>query len=262
MTMLRLCLLLLAFIPCVQGANLTLEQRLSAELDTPDLSGEAVWLDTGGTRFLAIHNPSDRAPALGGIILLHDASTHADWHEVIHPLRRVLAEQGWDTLSLQMPALEAPPGSTELEPLLAQANDRIQAAVDYFGGRQITDLVLVGHGLGAVMALNYTLTPNAPGVKAMVAIGLEIPTQAEQDPVRQALAQRRFPLYDLYGQRDRDAVVQSATERRKIAQRTQQPGYRQEAMAGADHFFKGLQESLNQRIVAWLKATHTRDDLQ
>ncbi|MET0050847.1 MAG: hypothetical protein ABW095_07160, partial [Candidatus Thiodiazotropha sp.] len=67
MTTLRLCLLLLAFTSSVQGANLSLEQRLSAELDSPDLSGEAVWLEAGGTRFLAIHSPSDRAPALGGV---------------------------------------------------------------------------------------------------------------------------------------------------------------------------------------------------
>ncbi|MET0049928.1 MAG: alpha/beta fold hydrolase, partial [Candidatus Thiodiazotropha sp.] len=230
--------------------------------DSPDLSGEAVWLEAGGTRFLAIHSPSDRALALGGVILLHDAGAHADWHEVIHPLRLALAEQGWNTLSLQMPALEAPPGSAELEPLLAQAKLRIQAAVDYFGGRQVTDLVLAGHGLGAVMALDYTRNPNPDAIKAVVAIGLEIPTQGEQDPVRQALAQRRFPLYDLYGRRDRNAVIQTASERRRITQQTGQPGYRQEAMAGADHFFKGLQESLNQRIIAWLKASQSRSESQ
>ncbi|MEJ2405030.1 MAG: DUF3530 family protein [Candidatus Thiodiazotropha sp.] len=261
-TMLRLCLLLLAFVPWVQGANLSLEQRLSAELNTPDLSGEAVWLDAEGTRFLAIHSPAERTPALGGVILLHDAGSHADWHEVIHPLRLALAHQGWDTLSLQMPAVEAPPGPGELASLLTQANTRIRAAVNYFGGRQITNLVLTGHGLGALMALNYARSPNADAVTGVVAIGLEIPTRAEDDPLRQALAQRRVPLYDLYGSRDRDAVTQSAVERRKIAQQMNRPGYRQEAMAGADHFFTGLQSSLSQRVIAWLKALQSRGESQ
>ncbi|MET0066787.1 MAG: alpha/beta fold hydrolase [Candidatus Thiodiazotropha sp.] len=254
MKILHLCLMLVTLLPCAEAANLSLEQRLSAQLDTPGLAGEAVWLDAEGTRFLGIHSPSDRNPALGGVILLHDAGTHADWHEVIHPLRLALAEQGWNTLSLQLPALDAPPTPLELESLLAQANARIKAAVDYFGKRQVTDLVLLGHGLGAVMGLNFTRTPGAGPFKALVAIGVDIPTGGEQDPVRQALAQRSFPLYDLYGRRDRKPVIDSAVERRRIARQVETGGYRQESMAGADHFFNGLQNGLSQRVIAWLKA--------
>jgi alpha/beta superfamily hydrolase len=54
----------------------------------------------------------------------------------------------------------------------------------------------------------------------------------------------------------------SAQARRSAVKRRQQQAYRQDRIAGADHHFKGLQQSLQRRVGAWLRrvAQEARDN--
>jgi dienelactone hydrolase len=259
-TVSRLCAyhLFFAMLPLVvlplQASNLSLEQRISASLDTPALKGKALWLETGTLRFLSIHTPTQETQVHGGAILLHEATTHADWSDVIRPLRQHLSNQGWDTLSLQLPVTQTtalPPQA--LDTLLQQAVPRIQAAIDYFTEKKQQDLVLVGHGLGGIMALYFATQQTQGNLRAIAAIGIAIPTDAEKDPVRHAIAQLEIPLLDLYGSRDLITVRHSAPERRRIARDHDRKDFYQVEIVGADHFFSGMPNSLTRRIHAWLK---------
>ena len=70
---------------------------------------ETVWLDVSypdisdTQKVLAISKPSLIAEKKGAILLLHDKEQHADWPEVIRPLRKNLPKEGWFTLSLNLP---------------------------------------------------------------------------------------------------------------------------------------------------------------
>lgn len=70
---------------------------------------ETVWLElsypetTETRKVLAISSPSLIADEKGAALLLHDKEQHADWPEVIRPLRKSLPKSGWLTLSVNLP---------------------------------------------------------------------------------------------------------------------------------------------------------------
>lgn len=241
------------------AGNLTEEQRISAQLVGPDLQGEARWLEAGDTRFLAIYLKSNSAERLGGAILLHDAGDHADWPEVISPLRRHLAERGWDSLSIQLPRPIDPLSPVERQAAIEESGARLQAAFDFFAAEGTRDLVLVGHGLGAEMALAYVANNPAEQVRGLVSIGLAAGEGGDEDTVLQTIARLQRPMLDLIGERDRPQVMISSRARQGAAKRAEQPGYRLDRIAGADHYFSGLQQSLLQRVGSWLRRLAKED---
>lgn len=70
---------------------------------------EIVWLDVSypnsdqPQKTLAIAHPSLIAKEQGAILLIHDKEQHADWPQIIRPLRQILPEAGWFTLSVSLP---------------------------------------------------------------------------------------------------------------------------------------------------------------
>ena len=70
---------------------------------------EIVWLEvsypdsTQAQKTLAIAHPSLIAEEQGAILLIHDKEQHADWPQIIRPLRKILPEAGWFTLSVSLP---------------------------------------------------------------------------------------------------------------------------------------------------------------
>ena len=252
----RHCLILIILALSASPAlatNLTQEQHISAQLISPDLQGEARWLNAGDQQFLAIYLKSDGAERRGGAILLHDAGDHADWPEVISPLRRHLAERGWDSLSIQLPRPINPLSPLDRQAAIEQSGSRLQAAFDFFAAEGTGELVLLGHGLGAEMAMAYVATNPAEQLQGLVAIGMAAGEGGDEDPVLQTIARLQRPMLDLLGERDRPRVLASAQARQGTAKRAQQERYRQDRMAGADHYFSGLQQSLQQRVGSWLR---------
>jgi pimeloyl-ACP methyl ester carboxylesterase len=235
------------------AANLSQEQRISHRLNGPDLIGEALWLTAGQVRFFAIFQKSNAERVLGNAILLHEAGNHADWPEVTAPLRHHLADRGWDTLSLQLPRPIDPTSEPDRKEAIKLAGERLQAAIAHLNTAEGTALVLVGHGLGAEMALAYIATNPNERLHALVAIGLAAGEENNEEPVLQAISQLQRPMLDLYGDRDLPPVINTAQARRNAAKRNQQETYRQDRVMGADHHFRGLQQSLLQRIASWLR---------
>lgn len=235
------------------AGNLALERRVSEQLDNPALTSKAEWLDAGPVRFLAILEAAQGERRNGGVILLHDNGENADWQQVIAPLRHHLAAKGWDSLSLQMPLAEGPLEPASMQVLLEESQPRIQAAIDSLSGRGIGNLVLIGHGLGARMALKYLAGKASPSVHALVAIGLSAQVGENDDPVITAIGKLEVPMLDLYGSLDLPAVLDSASARRGAAHRAQREGYRQDRIEGAAHDFGGLQARLQRHVEAWLR---------
>jgi pimeloyl-ACP methyl ester carboxylesterase len=235
------------------AANLTEEQRLSEQLVGSDPQGKGRWLTAGDVRFLSILTKTNAGQRLGAAILLHDAGDNADGPDVIGPLRRHLALHGWDTLSLQLPRPTDPRSVMERKAAVDLAPARLKAAVDFLKDRQASPLILVGHGLGAEMALAYLAGKPDAAVRALVAIGLPAGTGSDDDPVIQALTELRLPMLDLIGAQDDAQALVAARARRGAAKRRGQEGYRQDRVMGADHRFSGLQSSLQRRVASWLK---------
>ena len=250
-------LFLFAFLILPQPASATdadKEARWAEQLQETLVVGEPVWLQAGGHKVFAILTPAEAAPPHGGVVLVHGMGAHPDWNEVIHPLRLGLAERGWTTLSVQMPVLGNEASLADYAPLVKEAGPRLRAAVAFLRGRKLDPVVLVAHSLGTLMAIAcLTENPDLP-IDGLVLIGTpREPATPALDPLP-GIERLRLPVLDLYGSRDFARVRDSAMARRKAARKGGNANYRQFAVEGADHFFRGLDEDLVGRVRAWIEA--------
>ncbi len=230
------------------------EKRWADQIVDALITGEAVWLEAGGHRFLGIWTEAESAPVHGGIVLVHGMGVHPDWPDVIHPLRTALPEHGWATLSIQMPVLPNEAKVEDYAPVWKEAAPRLKAAVAFLRRQNIENIAIVAHSLGASMAASFLAAEPRSGVAAFVAIGMSnVTTTPEMSSVR-ALEKIRIPVLDLYGENDLDAVLASAPARAAAARRAGNDKYGQRRVPGADHFFAGMEETLVRHVRTWLRA--------
>lgn len=237
-------------------------------------SGRVEWLESEQKKFLVIYTEAATRTPLGGVIIVPGLGAHPDWPGVVASLRRDLPDYGWTTLSIQPP--EAPDQldyTTSLDAMIDETQRRIQAGVKYLHDRGITPIALIGHGLGAAMAAAYLATDKAPGISALVGIGMHKPSKAKTERYNpEILQQIMLPVLDIYGSLD-IAEVKAFAKARAIAakkrgaskQVTPPPetstaalkdsgyNYRQVEIVGADHVFTGYEHLLVRRTGGWLK---------
>lgn len=250
------------------------EQKLAAELRAEIRDGEAITLKLAEKEVLALLMPQTRGEAEGAVLLLHDLNSHPDWPGVVRSLRRQLPEAGWHSLSLQL--AHRIPEQSAVE-WLDESRLRIAEALAELERRAIKNIVVVGHGHGALAAIDYLADNLAPAVQGVIVIGLDgSPNDEQRLDAARGLGQVRLPILDIYGERDYRAVTSSAARRYELARRTNDDGaeprpaysdiardysrkkglqmsYRQIKLSAADHHFNKQSANLVKRLRGWLK---------
>ena len=228
------------------------ENRWAQQIIDTLVVGRPEWLKAKGRRFLALYAQATTDHPKGAVILLHGLGANPDWPEVIHPLRVELPDHGWSTLSIQLPVRPNGVPAKDYLTLFAPASARIQAAVGFLKKRGDTPIVLVGHSLGAAMGAWYLAGhPDTP-VRAFAGIGMNASKDHPKLDTPTQLAKIKRPVLDLYGSRDLPGVLRSARARAAAARKAGNGHYRQQQIAGADHFFNGLDDQLVQVVRGWL----------
>ncbi len=264
MVYLRNSLIIFSFFLLLPGqaetaSDLEKEKRWSEQITDSLLVGEPCPLDAGGTPFMGIYTEASEGSTGRAVILLHGMGAHPDWPEVINPLRSDLPDHGWSTLSIQMPVLANDATIKDYAPLFDETGPRIEAAVRFLHERGDHTLVLLGHSLGASMAVTWTADSQTKDLAGLVLIGLSI---IDVDPKMNslpALEKIHIPVLDLYGSRDLEGVLRSAKKRQTAARKAGNEKYRQLQIEGADHFFVSLDEDLTRRVYGWLKSNFGKD---
>ncbi|MBT4123075.1 MAG: DUF3530 family protein, partial [Candidatus Ruthia sp.] len=146
------------------------EARWASFIEDGLMDGDVVLLKANDHEFLAIYTESESDTKQTAVIV-HGLGVHPDWPQVIQPLRVALTERGFNTLSIQMPVLENGVGSDGYAPLLVDADNRINSAVNYLTAQGLEANVLIAHSLGSVMSTHY-LANNANPFKRYVGIGM------------------------------------------------------------------------------------------
>lgn len=235
------------------ASDIAKERRWAEQLKDQLMIGEALKVSAEQGDFFAIYTPGVGKIQRGGVVLLHGLGAHPDWPDVIAPLRETLPESGWDTLSIQLPVRPNEANFEDYLVLFPEANGRISAAVQHLQKQGLTNIVLVGHSLGAAMGANF-LAQKAPGsdaIRAFVGIGMnQAPNTVAHTP--DSLNKITIPVLDLYGAFDLDGVLASAKARARAAKQADNTDYRQTVIPGADHFFRGLDTTLVKRVAGWL----------
>ena len=253
------------------------EQALMKSSDPNEIK----WLRTPDEKFIALYNDDFTGTLRGGVILLHGMGGHPDWPDVISPLRKSLPQHGWSTLSIQLPTFEKGGQLSDYAATINSVNARIKAAVENFRSIGNSNIVLLGHGLGATMGAAFLASAQNSGVSAFIGISMPHYRNGEEwMDLSKSIEKLNLPMLDVFGSNDLDSVINNADKRALAARRgglkasrNKQTGafersatakggfskmggfiaYRKFQITGANHSFSGQEQVLSKRIVGWLK---------
>jgi len=244
--------LLLSLAGVATAADVERERRLVAELEASLFDGDLQQLSAGSVTFAAVELAPDSKPIRGSIILLHGRGVHADWPDNIGPLRTALAQNGWHTLSLQMPVLEKSAKYFDYLTILPEAFPRIKAGIKHLLNADHRPIVLLAHSCGAHMAMAWLESTTERPIDAFIGIGMGATDY--QQPMQRPFpfATLKIPVLDIYGSEDYPAVHRLAPIRLEKIQLGGHLGSTQVVVDGADHDFATNTEVMTQTISTWL----------
>jgi hypothetical protein len=217
------------------------EARWAEQVEESILDGDSVWLSVDEHEFFTIFT-EDESEGNEAAIIVHGTGVHPDWTQVIQPLRVGLTENGFNTLSIQMPVLENGMHGIDYKPLFPGAGRRIMSAVKYLKGEGFNPTTLIGHSLGTVMSTHF-LANNKHTFEKFVAVGMG------RNAV-QFLSNIDLAVLDLYGNEDLESVLSSTKDKMNASKHNQ--NYTQK-MVNADHFFNNQDDLLISEVSTWLK---------
>lgn len=249
--MMTMSLLMLALLHPAQASDVAKEQRWADQIVDDLIDGEAEWLDLGKHKVLAIYTESTADNTRGGVIVIHGSGAHPNWQDVVLPLRTMLPEHGWSTLSIQMPVLPNDAEYTEYAPLFDEVAPRINAAIKNLQAKGITKISIVAHSLGSAMTAYYMANNKNSGIKSFVAVGMPGPREDKRMDTVLALQKINTPVLDLYGENDLDYIIESASQRKQAGSHNK--NYSQQVVAGANHFFINKNDELIRSVNLWLR---------
>jgi len=219
------------------------EKRWAGEIVPTLMVGDAVWLEQkNGHRFLGL-SVEVKDPK-GSVIIAHGRGWSPDF-ELYGTLRTKLAEQGYNTLSIQLPVLPSTAILGLYVPLYPDARERFQLAVDFLKSKGQRNIAIVSHSLGATMANQYLIRTEDGSVRAWVFVGI---IQGLEEMFR-----IKIPVLDVFGSEDWTVTVWGAPEREKQIMKNPRSG--QVMVPGAKHFFEGREDELVRIVAGFLDRT-------
>lgn len=271
----------LALSPCsssAQDKSINNGIEIGKSLEEGLSSGQAIWLNDGQAKFFTVFDADKSGHPKGGVIILHDANSHPDKPEVIRPLRTNLPTHGWPTVTIQLPHIAS---LNEYASNQETVNKRISSAIDHLKSNGLSNIALIGHGTGAMLATTYLATQPNPVIQAFVAVSLGmLDKNNKPESLIYQFEKIKVPILDIYGSNDLDHVTSTAMsralaaklssdtatnsnqtdsyKRSAIAKSSTQKSqgyisYRQIILEGASHDFSGSANQLSKRIAGWLE---------
>jgi predicted alpha/beta hydrolase family esterase len=217
--------------------------------------GKIVRLQIEKKKFLALYTETEEKENSGTAIILHSMGKHPDHATLIKPLRTYLPQHNWATLSLQLPVLSLSDKQKDYYPLFDAANARIQAGIDFLVSAKVKNIVLIGDGLGGMMAAYY-LKKNADNinVQAIVAVSLNVPdSEKDQAQTLDFIDKIDLPFLDIFAEYDVTEVTSTARKRRISGKNNS--SYRQFKIKGEGHKKQHDEGLVVKRIYSWINWT-------
>ena len=136
-----------------------------------------------------------------------------------------------------------------------EAAPRINAGIQYLMSKQVRNIIIIGHGLGAQMGVHSLVKNPQPAIKGLITISM---SNSDEDPVfitNEQLGNINIPVLDIYGDNDHPNVVRSVKDRISVAKASR--NIQMIEIDGAGQYFSGQEEILIKRIRGWLKRINT-----
>ncbi len=243
------CLLHLS-VPAV-ASDIEREKRLASQVVDSIMDGDAVFLKSGEHEFLSIYTEADDAK--GAVLIMHGRGFHPNWADVAYPLRVGLVEQGWNTLSLQMPVLAKEARFYDYLEIMDEAMPRIEAGIDYLKQQGNDNIIVIAHSCSVHMAMAWVDAGRMRDIDAFVGIGMGAVDY--QQPMEKPFPLDKFtvPVLDVYGDEEYPAVMKGAPERLAAMQKAGNPKSKQVTVPGANHYFTDQGDALLDVVGPWLQ---------
>lgn len=230
------------------------EARLADQIVDDIFDGEAVWLEANDHQFLAIHTLNEEAPK-GTVIILHGRGFHPDWPDVAGPLRVGLVEQGWSTLSVQMPVLEKGKKYYDYIPIFDYAHERIESAIRFAESQSDKAIILAAHSCGAHMANDWLNHTNKSSLDGYIIMGAGTTDYRQNLRTPFPFAKLKIPILDLYGEFEFPRPLAMLPQRQRLLSSGGHPDSSQQSLPQADHYFHDVGDELTEVIAEWLNTT-------
>ncbi len=233
------------------ASDIEREQRLASQIVDSIIDGEPVFLQSGDHEFLAIYTEADDAQ--GAVIIMHGRGFHPNWSDVAYPLRTGLAEQGWNTLSLQMPVLDKEAKFYDYLEIMDEAFPRIEAGIDYLQAQGNEKIVLIAHSCSVHMTMAWVDAGRMRDIDGFVGIGMGAVDYQQPMLKPFPLDRMKVPVLDVYGEEEYPAVKKGAPARLAAIHKAGNPKSRQVVVPGANHYFTDEGDALLEVVGSWLQ---------
>ncbi|WP_347988773.1 DUF3530 family protein [Methylomonas sp. AM2-LC] len=247
-------ILLLAMQVCpVFASDNKREQDYAALLERQLLLGKIVWLEAAGQRFLGLYTEAEKTDNSNAVIILHEMGAYPDQKSVAFELRTQLPRHNWASLALQMPLRETSATEEDYYSLFPEAEARVASAVEYLHNQGAKNIVLVGYGLGALMA-TYSVSKKPSVFAALITISLPVPSSTVSEVQTEAFIKTiSLPFLDLYAEFDLPTVLDTVRLRRMAGK--DNPMFWQQQLDNENHTYQQDHERLVKRVYSWLGTT-------
>lgn len=244
------CLLMHPGLPA-EASDIEREKRLASQIVDSIMDGEPLFLNSGEHEFLSIYTEADE-PA-GAVIIMHGRGFHPNWTDVAYPLRVGLVEQGWNTLSLQMPVLGKEAKFYDYLEIMDEAAPRIEAGIDFLKQQGNDRIILIAHSCSVHMTMAWIDAGGMRDIDGLVGIGMGAVDY--QQPMKKPFPLEKItvPVLDVYGEEEYPAVIRGAPERLTAIREAGNPKSRQVTVPGANHYFSDEGDALLEVVGPWLQ---------
>jgi pimeloyl-ACP methyl ester carboxylesterase len=233
-----IALLLLLSAPAFAVSDYAREKKWADEITPGIVVGDPVYLEQANKhKFLGIY--TETAGAKMGLVVVHGIGIHPDWG-MVGTLRQGLADQGYTTLSIQMPILAVDAQAEAYAPTMPEAAERLQLAANYLKAKGYQKIAIVSHSMGSRMSHGY-MAKNPADIAAWAALGIG---------GNLTYAGIKAPVLDLYGAKDLPAVLSGAKKR--LASLKGNPASKQVVIPNTDHFFANQEEAMVKAVKDFL----------
>jgi len=233
------------------ASDLEREKRMANEIVDSIIDGEPVYLQSVDHEFLSIYTEADEPG--GAVIIMHGRGFHPNWSDVVYPLRTGLAEQGWNTLSIQMPVLEKEARFYDYLEIMPEAFPRIEAGIDFLKAQGNEKIILIAHSCSVHMAMAWVDAGRMRDIDGFVGIGMGAVDYGQPMKKPFPLDKISVPVLDIYGAEEYPAVMKGAPGRLAAIRQAGNPKSQQKTVPGANHYFTDAGDPLLEAVGAWLQ---------
>ena len=235
------------------ASDLAREKRLAEQNEELIFDGEVIYLESADHEFMNVYMETEAEKVKGAVIILHGRGFHSDWPKVVRPLRIGLTEDGWDTLSMQMPVLGKQARYYDYVPILSEAFPRIEAGIDFLKEQGYKKIILIAHSCSSHMVMAWVDANGFRDIDAFIGIGMGAIDYKQPMAKPLPLHKLKVPILDLYGSDEYPAVIRGARQRLDDIKRAGNEKSKQMMVMSADHYFTEKGDELLEIVSEWMQ---------